>query len=48
MIRLDARKITPIQQDRMQFVLSGAQTLEKCIDDVCHDSHEKSYRTDKA
>jgi hypothetical protein len=47
MIRLDARKITPIQQDRMQFVLTGAQTLEKCIDDVCHDSHEKAIALTK-
>ena len=47
MSRLDAKKITPIQQDRMKFVLTCAQQLEKCIDDVCHDSREKAIAMTK-
>lgn len=47
MSRLDSRKVTGVQQDRMKSVLYSAKQLEKCINDVCHDGREKSLAMTK-
>lgn len=47
MSRLESRKVTGVQQDRMQSVLCSAKQLEKCINDVCHDGREKSLAMTK-
>ncbi len=47
MSRLDSRKVTGVQQDRMKFVLDSAKQLEKCINDVCHAGREKSLAMTK-
>lgn len=47
MSRLESRKVTGVQQDRMKLVLGSAKQLEKCINDVCHDGREKSLAMTK-
>lgn len=47
MSRLESRKVTGVQRDKMQFVLDSAKQLEKCINDVCHDGCEKSLAMTK-
>lgn len=47
MSKLEARKVTGVQQDRMQCILFCAQQLEKCINDVCLDGREKSISMTK-
>ena len=47
MSRLESRKVTGVQQDRMKSVLCSAKQLEKCINDVCHDGREKSLAMTK-
>lgn len=47
MSRLESRKVTGVQQDRIKLVLGSAKQLEKCINDVCHDGREKSLAMTK-
>ena len=47
MSKLESRKVTGVQQDRMNCILFCAQQLEKCINDVCHDGREKSQAMTK-